>query len=144
MSICERKTHVPARDCVEDTKHTRLIFVVDKDMVGAAIGKGGTSIRAVQDAIKRDIEIVGHSEDPEEFLVNVLRPKLVNKVKINKREDGTMTATVMVNPGNKALAIGREGRNATKAKILAQRYFGISHVSIEDAEAAGAVVRDLN
>lgn len=133
MSVFEGKTHVAARDCVEDEKHKRLIFVVNEGKAGAAIGKGGASIRAAQNAIKRDIEIAEYSDDPAKFLANVLRPKLVDKVNINKRENGATTATVMVDPSNKALVIGRDGRNVSKARLLAERYFGITHVSIESA-----------
>ena len=134
MSLFEGKTHVPARDCIEDEKHKRLIFVVNEGKVGAAIGKGGVLIKAAQHTLRQDIEIVEYSEDPVKFLTNILRPKIVNEVKINSRTDGTKTATVMVDPSKKALAIGREGRNASKARLLANRYFGITHVTIESAD----------
>ncbi len=136
MSIFEGKTHVAARDCVEDEKHDRLIFVVDEGKVAAAIGKGGSSIRAAQNAMGRNVEIVEYADDPARFVANVLNRKLVSNVRINRRDDGTLAATVMVEPDKKALAIGREGRNASKARLLAQRHFGITSVSIENAEAA--------
>ncbi len=136
MSIFEGKTHVAARDCVEDEKHDRIIFVVDEGKVAAAVGKGGSSIRAAQHAIQRNVEIVEYSDEPARFVANVLNRKLVSNVKINRRDDGTLAATVMVEPNKKALAIGREGRNAAKARLLAQRHFGITSVSIENAEAA--------
>lgn len=136
MSLFEGKTHVAARDCVEDERHDRVIFVVDEGRVAAAIGKGGSSIRAAQNAIKRNVEIVEYAPDPAKFVANVLNRKLVSDVRISRREDGSMAATVMVDPAKKALAIGREGRNASKARLLAQRHFGISSVSIESAPAA--------
>lgn len=132
MSLFEAKTHVAARDCVEDTRHNRMIFVVNEGKAGMAARKGGLFVKDVQRAIRKNIEIVEYSDDPARFLSNVLRRKLVSEVKINNREDGTKTATVMVDPSNKALVIGREGRNASKARLLAQRYFGITHVGIEN------------
>lgn len=135
MHLFEGKTHVRARDCIEDEKYDRVIFVVDEGKAGAAIGKGGVLIKAVQNAIEQNVEIVEHSEDPAKFLTNVLRPKLVREVKINNRDNGTRIATVMVDNNNKALAIGREGRNVSKARLIANRYFGITQVTIEGVGA---------
>jgi N utilization substance protein A len=46
-------------------------------------------------------------------------------VKLNKRVDGTMQAIVLVDPRKKGIVVGREGRNAEKARLLAKRYFEI-------------------
>lgn len=135
MVLFEKKTHVPARDCVEDEKHERIIFVVGEGKVGAAIGKGGVLIKAVQSAVKQDVDIVEYFEDPAKFLAVALKSKLVLDVKINNRSDGARTATVMVNHKNKALVIGRAGRNVSKARLLAERHFGITQVNIESAGA---------
>lgn len=134
MLLFEVKTHVTPRDCIEDEKHKRVIFVVDEGKIGAAIGKGGVLIKAVQSKIQQDVEIVEHNDDPSKFLTGVLRPKLIREVKINNRNDGTRVATVMVDHNNKALVIGRAGRNVSKARLLANRYFGITQVAIESAE----------
>lgn len=135
MRLFEGKTHVYPRDCIEDEKHNRLIFVVDEGKVGKAIGKGGVLVKAVHNAVKQDVDIAEYFEDPAKFLTNILKPKLVLEVKINNRNDGATIATVMVDRNNKALVIGRAGRNVSKARMLANRYFGITNVNIESPEA---------
>ena len=40
----------------------------------------------------------------------------------------------MVDPRKKGIVVGREGRNAEKARLLAKRYFGITSVLINSPE----------
>ncbi len=134
MSLFQNVTGATARDCVEDEKQDRVIFVVNQGKMGLAIGKGGSHIRTLQNIVKKNIEIVEYSDDPAEFLKNLLNSKLVSEVKLNKRADGTMQAIVLVDPRKKGIVVGREGRNAEKARLLAKRYFEITNVQINSPE----------
>ncbi len=134
MSLFQNVTGATARDCVEDEKQDRVIFVVNAGKMGLAIGKGGSHIKTLQNIVKRNIELVEYSDDPAVFLKNMLNSKLVSEVKINKRADGTLQAIVLVDPRKKGIVVGREGRNAEKARLLAKRYFEISSVLITSPE----------
>ena len=134
MSLFQNVTGATARDCVEDEKQDRVIFVVNAGKMGLAIGKGGSHIKNLQNIIKRNIELVEYSDDPTVFLKNMLNAKLVSEVKMNKRADGTMQAIVIVDPKKKGIVVGREGRNAEKARLLAKRYFEITSVLINSPE----------
>jgi N utilization substance protein A len=104
--------------------------------MGLAIGKGGCHIKSLQNIVKRNVELVEFDEDPAKFLTNLLNSKLVSEVKINKRSDGTTQAIVIVDPRKKGIVVGREGRNAEKARLLAKRYFDISSVLINSPQRA--------
>jgi len=134
MSLFQNVTGATARDCIEDEKQDRVIFVVNPGKMGLAIGKGGSTIRNLQNVVKRNVELVEYSEDPSEFLKNMLNPKLISEVKINKRLDGSLQAIIMVDAKKKGIVVGREGRNAEKARLLAKRYFQISSVLIQSPE----------
>ncbi|MBI5377487.1 MAG: NusA-like transcription termination signal-binding factor [Thermoproteota archaeon] len=134
MSLFQNVTGATARDCIEDEKLDRVIFVVNPGKMGLAIGKGGITIRNLQNVVKRNVELVEYAEDPIEFLKNTLNPKLISEVKINKRLDGSMQAIVVVDAKKKGIVVGREGRNAEKARLLAKRYFQISSVLIQSPE----------
>lgn len=136
MSLFQNVTGATARDCVEDEKQDRVIFVVNTGKMGLAIGKGGIHIKSLQNIVKRNVELVEFDEDPAKFLSNLLNSKLVSEVKINKRPDGTNQAIVMVDPRKKGIVVGRDGRNAEKARMLAKRYFGITSVLINSPERA--------
>jgi N utilization substance protein A len=130
MSLFQNVTGATARDCVEDEKQNRVIFVVNEGKMGLAIGKGGSHIKNLQNIVKRNVEIVEYSDDATKFLKNILNSKLVSEVKLNKRDDGSLQAIVIVDPRKKGIVVGREGRNAEKARLLAKRYFEISSVLI--------------
>ena len=135
MSLFQNVTGATARDCVEDEKLNRVIFVVNEGKMGLAIGKGGSHIKNLQNIVKRNVELVEYSDDPEKFLKNMLNAKLVLEVKMNTRADGSKQAIVLVDPKKKGIVVGREGRNAEKARLLAKRYFEIASVLINSPEA---------
>lgn len=139
MSLFQNVTGATARDCVEDEKQNRVIFVVNTGKMGLAIGKGGSHIRTLQNLVKKNVELVEYQDNPGKFLQNLLNNKLVSEVKINKRADGSKQAIVMVDPRKKGIVVGREGRNAEKARLLAKRYFDISSVLINSPEKATAL-----
>ena len=135
ISLFQNITKVTPRDCIDDEKQDRLIFVVNEGKMGLAIGKNGSNIKSLQNLLKRNIELVEYYNDPIKFLKNLLNTKLVNEVKISTRADGSPQAIVLVNPNNKGLVVGRAGRNAEKARLLAKRYFDIPSVVINNQEA---------
>lgn len=136
MSLFQNVTGATARDYVEDEKQDRAIFVVNAGKMGLAIGKGGTHIKSLQNIVKRNVELVEFDEDPAKFLSNLLNSKLISEVKINQRADGSKQAIVLVDPRKKGIVVGRDGRNAEKARLLAKRYFDITSVLINSPEKA--------
>ena len=136
MSLFQKVTHATARDCVEDEKQNRVIFVVNTGKMGLAIGKGGSHIKSLQNIVKKNVELVEYDEDPEKFLKNTLNEKLISEIKMDERPDGTTQAIVVVDPQKKGLVVGRDGRNAEKARLLARRYFDITSVLINSPERA--------
>lgn len=134
MSLFQNVTGATARDCVEDEKQNRVIFVVNSGKMGLAIGKGGSHIKSLQNIVKKNVELVEFDEDPAKFLRNMLNSKLVSEVKLIERPDGSKQAIVIVDPRKKGIVVGREGRNAEKARLLAKRYFGITSVLINSPE----------
>jgi transcription termination/antitermination protein NusA len=137
ISLFQSITGAIARDCVVDDKMDRVIFIVNKGQMGLAIGKGGATIRQLQNIVGKKVELVEYSDDASEFIRNILNTDMINEIRINDRIDGTRQAIVIVDPKKKGVVVGREGRNAEKARLLAKRYFQISNVLIisEDRSA---------
>ena len=134
ISLFQNVTKTTARDCLDDEKQDKIIFVVNEDKMGLAIGKGGSNIKSLQNILKRRVELIEYSDDPIKFLKNILNSKLINEVKLDTKQDGSSQATVIVDHGNKGLVVGREGRNAERARLFAKRYFDISSVMIVSHE----------
>jgi len=134
MSLFQSVTSATARDCIVDEKMDRVIFVVNKGQMGLAIGKGGSTIKQLQNVVAKKIELVEFSDDPAEFIRNMLNADMVNDIRISDRNDGTKQAIIMVDQRKKGAVVGREGRNAEKARLLAKRYFQITNVQIVSPE----------
>ncbi len=130
IALFERLTGAIARDCIVDEENDRIIFVIKKGDMGLAIGKSGSNINRVKKSIGKHIEIVEYSDDLTEFVVNSLQPVTVKKVQIVSKDD-KKTAYVEVMSKDKGLAIGKNGRNIQKAKVLVQRHYGLEDVIIQ-------------
>ncbi|MGZ7193038.1 MAG: NusA-like transcription termination signal-binding factor [Halobacteriota archaeon] len=130
IALFESLTQAVARDCYIDDENDRVIFVVKKGDMGLAIGKNGNNINRVKRSIGKHIEIVEFSDDVEEFIANALQPVSVKKVQVVTKESKKL-AYVEVTSKDRGIAIGKNGRNIHKAKVLAQRHFRLEDVIIQ-------------
>jgi len=130
IALFESLTRAVARDCYIDDENDRVIFVVKKGDMGLAIGKNGNNINRVKRSIGKHIEIVEFSGDVDEFVANALQPVSVKKVQVVTKESKKL-AYVEVPSKDRGIAIGKNGRNINKAKVLAQRHYGLEDVIIQ-------------
>jgi len=130
IALFESITGATVRDCIVDDEQSRIIFVVKEGDIGVAIGKGGKNIHLLERMTGKKHEIIEHSANPQQFIRNALKPARVNEIRITERLDGKSIAVVAVNPRDKGVAIGKNGRNAERIRFLAKRYFQIQNVSI--------------
>jgi len=144
ISLFQTISSASARDCIVDDKMERVIFIVNKGQMGLAIGKGGATIKQLQNVVAKKVELVEYSDDASEFIRNILNSEMVNDIKINERSDGSKQAVVFVDPKRKGVVVGREGRNAEKARLLAKRYFQISNVLIVSPEQSTESANQVN
>jgi N utilization substance protein A len=130
IALFESLTGAIARDCYVDDENDRVIFVVKKGDMGLAIGKNGNNINRVKKSIGKHIEIVEYSDEVDEFVANALQPVFVKKVQVVAKENRKL-AYVEVMSKDRGIAIGKNGRNIQKAKVLAQRHYGLEDVIIQ-------------
>ncbi len=130
ISLFESITGASARDCVYDSQLNRLIFLVRPGEVGLAVGRNGIKVKQLRKLLGKNIEVVEYAETPEKLITNSLFPAKIRNVRITKTNDGRKIAIVLVDPSHKGLAIGKDGRNISRARILARRYFDIDNVVI--------------
>jgi N utilization substance protein A len=130
IALFESITNASAKDCIIDEEQGRVIFIINEGQIGAAIGRGGRNIHTLERMTGKKHEIIEYSEDPVKFIKNALKPAAVNEVRVSERPDGKKMAVVAVNPKDKGVAIGKNGKNAERLRFLAKRYFQIQNVSI--------------
>ena len=129
-TLFESITGVTPIDVVIDNEYSRLIFVVQKNQAALAVGKGGSNVKILRNILGKDVEVVESGESPEELIKNSLYPARVIMVKVTKAPSGAKVAITTVAPEDKGIAIGKNGRNIARAKILAKRYFDIDKIII--------------
>lgn len=123
-------TGTSVRDCIIDSDNNRIIFLVRPGEVGLAIGKGGINIKRLRKLLEKDIEVVEYAEKLEDLVANALMPARVKSVKLVRTANGRRVVYVTVDPKDKGIAIGKGGRNVSKAKLILKRYFDVDSVII--------------
>ena len=130
IALFQTFTGASVEDCIIDDKNDRIIFVVKQGNVGLAIGRGGRRIKMLERLLRKRLEVVEYVDDAREFLINALRPVRVQGFRLTEKPDGRRIAVITVDPRDKARAIGKNGRNAEKLRLLAKKYFDIDNVVI--------------
>jgi N utilization substance protein A len=128
IALFENMTRAKILDCIPEEE--RLVYVVKQGDMGLAIGRNGENINRVKKAIDKPIELVEYSDDPATFLKNAFGPVSVNSVNIINK-NGKRLAYVEVPNKEKGLAIGRNGKNIEKVKMLARRHHTIEDVILQ-------------
>jgi len=129
IALFENITGATANDCIIDVEANRIIFVAKAGEMGLAIGKGGKNINALRKMTGRPIEVVEFADTAEGLIRNCLAPAKIKEIRITERPDRKIVV-VEVDPKDKALAIGKNGRTIDKTRMLAKRYYQIDHVQI--------------
>ncbi len=130
ISILEGLTGALAVDCIWDKSETRVIFLVRRNDTGKVIGRGGTTIRRLRDHFQKNVDIVEYSENIEIFAANTLAPAKTKSIEIHEKS-GKKTVVVTVIPKERGKAIGKNGRNINKSRLLMKRHFGVNNVVIQ-------------
>lgn len=130
MALLENMTGATVLDCIIDEKENTIIFAVKKGEVGLAVGKGGEKIKKFRSMTNKQIEIFEYFEEPERFIRNALKPARVKDVQIVDRVDGSKIIMVNIDSKDKGIAIGKNGQNIKKIRLLAKRYFNLDTVII--------------
>jgi N utilization substance protein A len=126
----EQITGAAAVDVIRDDEGERIIIVVRAKQLGKAIGRAGVNVKAASDIFGRAVDVVEMAETAEEFVKSALAPARVEAVKIIEHRDGNKVASVTVKNEDRGIAIGRDGRNVARARILVKRHFDLDNVVI--------------
>ena len=130
IALFQDVTGASVRDCIIDDENNRIIFLVKPGEAGLAIGKGGVNIKRLRRLLDKDIEVVEYAEKLEELASNALMPARAKGVKLVRTSNGRKIVYVTIDPKDKGIAIGKGGKNVSKAKLILKRYFDVDSVII--------------
>jgi N utilization substance protein A len=129
IALFESITGATANDCVIDEENGRIIFVTKQGDMGLAIGKGGKNINSLRKMVGRFVEVVEYGDTADQLIRNSLAPARIREIRITEKPEKKIVV-IEVEPRDKALAIGKNGRTIDKTRMLAKRYFQIDNVLI--------------
>ncbi|ADV65656.1 NusA-like transcription termination signal-binding factor [Desulfurococcus mucosus] len=130
MALLNELTGAVVRDCIVEEENNRVIFLVNPEDVGRAIGPKGFFVQRLKKILNKNIEIVGYSSNLEEQVKYALAPARIKEIKLSTKPDGSKVLYVAVDPADKGIAIGKNGRNVQRARLILKRHFDIDSVVI--------------
>jgi len=129
IQMFEAFTGAVVVDCVEEGD--LLTFVVRQGDLKKALAGRGAKIKELVRVFRKRIKVVEFATDVAVFLKNLLYPaEVLDPINVVEKE-GKKIAYIKVNPRDKGVAIGKDGKNINLVRTLAKRHFQIEHVSIQ-------------
>ena len=129
IGLFQAVTSVTAKDCI--VEDGRIVFIVEKDEMGTAIGAGGKNIRILRNKLSRRVKVFEFDQDPSKFLTNLLDDIKPKEIKITKNKQQEQVATVTIFPEDKGKLIGSQGKNIKTLTYLLKRHHSIDNIMIK-------------
>ena len=123
ISLFESLTGARVKDCIVDDN---LLFIIKNGDMGLAIGRNGSSLKRVEDTLKKPIKIIEFDEDIVKFIRNYVFP--LRKLEIEKEEK-----TVKIKGQDmktKGLLIGRDRSNLKRMTVIVKRFFDVDNITV--------------
>lgn len=120
FSNFEKITHVMPSDYL--STETSIIFLVNRESLGKAIGKGATNIEKLKMVFRKRVVVVADSDDPEAFLRNFFGNIEIFHIEIRDIM-GEKAMLVTIDEKNRGIAIGRDGERIKAAKTFMKKKF---------------------
>ncbi len=134
LHILESLTGVLAYDCVHDVERNWLIFIIPGKSMKRVIGPGGSTVQALSDHFKKNIDFVAFSRDKNEFIKNMFIPVPIINVQfydITKSENGKRMVIYVESEFHRRKLFSQEGRIIRRCELLSKRYFDVEEIVVK-------------
>jgi len=129
IGIFESLTGANVKDCL--LNGDTILFVVEPGNAAKAIGRKGVNVERASKILKKKVEIVEYAEPIETFVKSIFMPARIVSMQVYQDKEGRKRVRVHPVPEDQGIAIGKNGRNVEKARLLLKRYFDIDLVEIK-------------
>jgi len=127
INMFEDITGVRVMDAI--SMDNEAYFVVEEGKIGLAIGKGGKTIKKVQDNLNKKVKVFEYSDSLKEFVENLI-PTNVRSVKLDRSGDEKVVK-IRISNKDKSRAIGKDQKNVDLTERFLRREFDIDNVIVE-------------
>ena len=122
MALFENMTRAKLKDCILDE---RLLFIVEENEIGKAIGKKGSNIKRLENMLKKRIKVVEYNSDVLQFIKNLLYP-----LQTSSMENNDDIISIQADTKTKSLIIGRNQQNLKNLISIVRRFFDIAEIKV--------------
>lgn len=125
IALFQAITRADVKDCFFD-QNSVLIFVVEENNIGKAIGKNASNIRLIENKLKRRIKVVEYRPEVKSFIKSLLFPLKVEDI---SEDDGIIEITPS-DLKTRGLLIGRNAQNLRNTEKIVQRFFKVKEIKV--------------
>ena len=122
MTLFESMTGAKLKDCI---LNERLLFIVEENEIGKAIGKKGSNIKRLENMLNKRIKVVEFSPDVLQFIKNLLYPLQTSGI-----ENNDDVIAIQADTKTKSLIIGRNQQNLKNLISIVKRFFDIESIKV--------------
>lgn len=122
MTLFESMTGAKLKDCI---LNERLLFIVEGNEIGKAIGKKGSNIKRLENMLNKRIKVVEFNPDVLQFIKNLLYPLQTSGI-----ENNDDVISIQADTKTKSLIIGREQQNLKNLISIVKRFFDIQKIRV--------------
>ncbi len=123
MPLFESVTGAKLKDAISGDS---LIFIVQENEIGKAIGKNGANVRRVENMLKKNVKIVEFRNDVAQFARNVAFPFELKNV---EQKDGVLYLQCG-DTKTRGMLIGRDRKNINFIGGIIKRYFDVKEIKV--------------
>lgn len=124
MSLFYSVTKTELQDYFKNNE--QYVFIVKKNQISKAIGKGGSNVKRLERMLKNKVRIIEFDDNKLKFIQNLIYPC---KTKEIKEEDGTVII-VPIDLMTRGLLIGKAGQKLRNHESIIKRYFDIKELKV--------------
>jgi len=123
IALFESATGASVKDCIANE---RLVFIIEENEMGKAIGKNGANIKRMENMLKKKIKLVEFNKNVLVFVKNLIHPIESQDI----RQENGIVEIHGKDTSAKAMLIGRERQNINHLTDIAKRYFDIREIKV--------------
>jgi len=117
ISLFETLTQAQVKDCV--MREESLLFIVNENEIGKAVGKKGVNVRRLEDRLRKRIRVVEFNPDVSRFVRNLIMPYQAKSVIV---EEGIITI-IPDDHKSRGMLIGKNASILRFNESIVKRYF---------------------
>ena len=135
ITLFESMTGAKVKDCISnadmrgsrrDSLANSLIFIMEENEMGKAIGRNGVNIKRIENKLRKKIKLVEFSNDVLQFVKNMIYPIEIFDV---KQENNDLIIHAK-DTHTRAMLIGRERQNINHLNDIVRRYFDVKEMKV--------------